>query len=106
MGIRSLYVNKWKIQSKQKEWLEEVVRIITPGTVMDQNGMDEKKNNYILSFIENEEFGLCYCDVSTGELKVTHFKDTATLLNEITTINPNEIVIKQALSEELKDKST
>ncbi|MEJ7530419.1 hypothetical protein WL526_10955, partial [Staphylococcus hominis] len=44
----------------------------------------------------------CYCDVSTGELKVTHFKDTATLLNEITTINPNEIVIKQALSEELK----
>ena len=65
MGIRSLYVNKWKIQSKQKEWLE-VVRIITPGTVMDQNGMDEKKNNYILSFIENEEFGLCYCDVSTG----------------------------------------
>ncbi|OMG43065.1 DNA mismatch repair protein MutS, partial [Paenibacillus macerans] len=48
------------------------------------------------------EFGLCYCDVSTGELKVTHFKDTATLLNEITTINPNEIVIKQALSEELK----
>ena len=82
MGIRSLYVNKWKIQSKQKEWLEEVVRIITPGTVMDQNGMDEKKNNYILSFIENEEFGLCYCDVSTGELKVTHFKDTATLLND------------------------
>lgn len=80
----------------------EVVRIITPGTVMDQNGMDEKKNNYILSFIENEEFGLCYCDVSTGELKVTHFKDTATLLNEITTINPNEIVIKQAQSEELK----
>ncbi|MDU1499203.1 MAG: DNA mismatch repair protein MutS, partial [Staphylococcus epidermidis] len=80
----------------------EVVRIVTPGTVMDQSGMDEKKNNYILSFIENEEFGLCYCDVSTGELKVTHFKDTATLLNEITTINPNEIVIKQALSEELK----
>ncbi|MDU3951559.1 MAG: DNA mismatch repair protein MutS, partial [Staphylococcus epidermidis] len=68
----------------------EVVRIVTPGTVMDQSGMDEKKNNYILSFIENEEFGLCYCDVSTGELKVTHFKDTATLLNEITTINPNE----------------
>ena len=47
----------------------EVVRIITPGTVMDQNGMDEKKNNYILSFIENEEFGLCYCDVSTGDRK-------------------------------------
>ena len=57
MGIRSLYVNKWKIQSKTKGMVRrEVVRIITPGTVMDQNGMDEKKNNYILSFIENEEF--------------------------------------------------
>ena len=63
-------MNKWKIQSKTKGMVRrEVVRIITPGTVMDQNGMDEKKNNYILSFIENEEFGLCYCDVSTGNSK-------------------------------------
>ncbi|MBL7573107.1 DNA mismatch repair protein MutS [Staphylococcus saccharolyticus] len=80
----------------------EVVRIVTPGTVMEQGGVDEKQNNYILSFIMNSEFALSYCDVSTGEIKTTHFKDEATLLNEITTINPNEIVVNQALSEELK----
>ena len=42
------------------------------------------------------------CDVSTGELKATHFQDEATLLNEITTINPNEIVVNEELPEELK----
>ncbi|MEJ7540209.1 hypothetical protein WL517_13240, partial [Staphylococcus lugdunensis] len=42
------------------------------------------------------------CDVSTGEFKSTHFQDEATLLNEITTINPNEIVVNEELSDELK----
>ena len=45
----------------------EVVQVITPGTVMEQKGMDEKTNNYILSFIkEDGEFHLSYCDVTTG----------------------------------------
>ncbi len=39
---------------------------------------------------------------STGELKVTHFNDEATLLNEITTINPNEVVINDNISDNLK----
>lgn len=81
----------------------EVVRIVTPGTVMDQGGVDEKQNNYILSFIQTpQEYALSYCDISTGELKTTHFEDEATLLNEITTINPNEIVICEPLSENMQ----
>ena len=81
----------------------EVVRIVTPGTVMDQSGVDEKQNNYILSFIkQGQEYALSYCDISTGELKATHFKDEATLLNEITTINPNEIVVNETLSENMQ----
>ncbi|SGT34912.1 DNA mismatch repair protein MutS [Staphylococcus aureus] len=81
----------------------EVVRIVTPGTVMEQGGVDDKQNNYILSFVMNQpEIALSYCDVSTGELKVTHFKDEATLLNEITTINPNEVVINDNISDHLK----
>ncbi len=81
----------------------EVVRIVTPGTVMEQGGVDDKQNNYILSFvIKQPEIALSYCDVSTGELKVTHFNDEATLLNEITTINPNEVVVNENLSEHLK----
>ena len=77
---------------------------MTPGTVMEQGGVDDKQNNYILSFVMNQPKLLSYCDVSTGELKVTHFNDEATLLNEITTINPNEVVINDNISDHLKDK--
>ncbi|MDR5602551.1 DNA mismatch repair protein MutS [Staphylococcus coagulans] len=81
----------------------EVVRVITPGTVMEKGGVEDTRNNYILSFIHNEDgYGLSYCDVSTGELKVTHFEDESTLVNEVTTIQPNEIVVTQPLSETLK----
>ncbi|MBM6628511.1 DNA mismatch repair protein MutS [Mammaliicoccus vitulinus] len=80
----------------------EVVQVITPGTVMEQKGMDEKANNYILSFIkEDDEFHLSYCDVTTGELKVTSFDDETTLMNEITTIYPNEIIVNKILPDNL-----
>ncbi|MGK4467175.1 DNA mismatch repair protein MutS [Mammaliicoccus sciuri] len=80
----------------------EVVQVITPGTVMDQKGMDEKTNNYILGFIkEDGEFHLSYCDVTTGELKVTSFVDETTLINEITTIHPNEIIVNKVLPDNL-----
>ncbi|MCU5746776.1 DNA mismatch repair protein MutS [Staphylococcus sp. SQ8-PEA] len=83
----------------------EVVRIVTPGTVMEHGGVDEKQNNYILSYTHNGfEYALCYCDVSTGELQVTHFEDESTLLNEITTINPNEIVVEQPIHDNLKQQ--
>ena len=81
----------------------EVVKVVTPGTMMEQGGMDENQNNYILSFIQNENgYALSYCDVSTGELKVTNFEDESTLINEIITINPNEIVVREDINEDLK----
>ncbi|UXS56715.1 DNA mismatch repair protein MutS [Staphylococcus delphini] len=80
----------------------EVVRVITPGTVMEKGGVDDTQNNYILSFVKADGYGLSYCDVSTGELKVTHFEDESTLINEITTIRPNEIVVTEPLSEALQ----
>lgn len=81
----------------------EVVRIVTPGTVMEHGGVDEKQNNYILSYRhDGKTYALAYCDVSTGELQVTHFEDESTLINEITTINPNEIVVDRAISEHLQ----
>ncbi|MDU6961728.1 MAG: DNA mismatch repair protein MutS, partial [Staphylococcus sp.] len=81
----------------------EVVKVVTPGTMMEQGGMDENQNNYILSFIQNENgYALSYCDVSTGELKATNFEDESTLINEIITINPNEIVVREDINEDLK----
>lgn len=81
----------------------EVVRIVTPGTVMEHGGVDDTQNNYILSFVHNKDcYALSYCDVSTGELKATHFDDEATLINEITTINPNEIVVHKPIPDQLQ----
>ncbi|RXY85633.1 DNA mismatch repair protein MutS, partial [Salmonella sp. 3DZ2-4SM] len=42
-----------------------------------------------------------YCDVTTGELKVTSFVDETTLINEITTIHPNEIIVNKVLPDNL-----
>lgn len=81
----------------------EVVRVVTPGTVMEQGGMDENQNNYILSFIKQDSnYALSYCDISTGELKATQIEDEDTFVNEIVTINPNEIVVNQEIDENLK----
>ena len=71
---------------------------------MEQGGMDENQNNYILSFIKQDSnYALSYCDISTGELKATQIEDEDTLINEIVTIN--EIVVNQEIDENLKSKS-
>lgn len=52
----------------------EVVRIVTPGTVIDASMLEEGKNNYIASlWCGDLGFGLCFADVSTGELLLTAF---------------------------------
>ena len=46
----------------------DVIRVVTPGTVIESNMLDEKKNNYIMSvFKEGIYFGIAVCDVSTGD---------------------------------------
>ena len=50
----------------------DIIRVITPGTVMEQSMLEEGKNNYISClFAEGKDVGLCFCDISTGELYVT-----------------------------------
>ena len=65
----------------------EVVRVVTPGTVMEESMLDESKNNYICSvYIAKKAESACisFCDISTGELKVTDFSgDTSKVLNDI-----------------------
>ncbi|QXM06044.1 DNA mismatch repair protein MutS [Crassaminicella indica] len=75
----------------------EVVRVITPGTVIDSHMLDEKENNYIMSiYIDENGAGISFADVSTGELKTTEFIDDKYidhLLDEIAKVNPKEIII-------------
>ena len=50
----------------------DVIRVITPGTVMESSMLDETKNNFICSVcVENTQAGICFADISTGELHAT-----------------------------------
>jgi DNA mismatch repair protein MutS len=77
----------------------EVVRVITPGTVIEEQLLTEKANNYLASFVAAENFwGLAYVDLSTGEFKTTQFLKTETpiLLTELTRIRPAELYILES----------
>lgn len=77
----------------------EVIKIVTPGTVLSSNMLKEKENNYIASiYVDEVSTGLAYCDVSTGEINLTSFKGTAqrdNLVNEIVKINAREILLSK-----------
>ncbi len=81
----------------------EIVRIVTPGTVTSSNILDEKNNNYLASvYIGQSGAALCYCDVSTGELKLTDLSsgDVMTdLMNELVRIDAKEMVMNKRAAE-------
>lgn len=74
----------------------DVVRIITPGTIVDAYMLDEKENNYIMSvYFNTDGAGISFADISTGELKTTQFigdKFFIRVVDEIAKINPREII--------------
>lgn len=75
----------------------DIIRVITPGTVMETSMLEEGKNNYICSaFMQNSKIGLAFCDISTGQLYVTSlFGDDiyGHLITQLTLYNPREILI-------------
>lgn len=75
----------------------DIIRVITPGTVMEQSMLEEGKNNYICCmFSTNKSIGLCFCDISTGELYATEItgKDSVNILtNQLSSYSPREILI-------------
>ncbi|MGX4600350.1 DNA mismatch repair protein MutS [Faecalimicrobium sp. JNUCC 81] len=71
----------------------DVIRVITPGTVLEGNLLENKKNNYLLSiYKENENIGLTYVDISTGEVNATNLSSDK-VVEEIAKIHPSEIII-------------
>lgn len=74
-----------------------IIRVITPGTVMESSMLDESKNNYICCiFTKDKITGLCFCDISTGELYATEIfgkESYNNLTSELSRYNPKEILI-------------
>ncbi|QOV20968.1 DNA mismatch repair protein MutS [Blautia liquoris] len=76
----------------------EVIRVVTPGTNMNSQGLDEAKNNYIMSIVcMDERFGLAVADISTGECQVTEVDKAPKLIDEINKFVPSEIICNQSL---------
>jgi len=79
----------------------DVIRVVTPGTVIETNMLDEKKNNYIMSiFKKGIYFGLSVCDITTGEFastKIAENNNFALLLDEISKYSPAEIIVNKLL---------
>lgn len=80
----------------------EVIRVVTPGTVIESNLLEEKKNNYIMSIYKNGiYFGVSVCDISTGDFLATQIKETnnfARLMDEISRFSPAEILVNSMMS--------
>ena len=75
----------------------EVVRIVTPGTNLDIQALDESKNNYIMSIVYmGDRYGVSIADVSTGDYYVTELDSERKLLDEITKFSPSEIVCNES----------
>lgn len=84
-----------------------VIRVVTPGTVIESNLLDEKKNNYIMSIYKNGTyFGISVCDISTGDFRTTQITETNNfpkLLDEISRYNPAEIIVNSFMYDSLEE---
>ena len=73
----------------------EVIRVVTPGTVLEGNLLENKKNNYLMSLYKvNDKIGLSYVDISTGEANATCI-DKDKVIEEIAKVSPSEIILNE-----------
>ncbi len=96
----------------------EVVRVVTPGTLTEEDYLESNKNNYLLAFcweaserrIDGQRVGVAYVDLSTGEFEATEFIDDSAkniLLSEINRLHPAEVILPDnARKQEFIDRLT
>ena len=88
----------------------DVIRVVTPGTVIENNMLEEKKNNYIMSIVKRGlYYGIAICDITTGDFYATQIKLTDNnfekLLDEYARFTPSELVINPAMALSEKELS-
>ncbi|MGN0452683.1 MAG: DNA mismatch repair protein MutS [Ruminococcus sp.] len=75
----------------------DIIRVVTPGTVVESTMLDESRNNYICcAYYREKSIGVCFCDVSTGQLYATSLKGKDSLdafKNQLVSYNPKEILL-------------
>ena len=80
----------------------EVIRVVTPGTVIDEELLDEKTNNYLaVIYSQKDIYGFAVSDISTGEIYTTEIAGADEALNEIARYEPKEILVNSVAAEKL-----
>lgn len=75
----------------------EVVRVITPGMIVDNEFLDEKSNNYVLALSKNNDVaGISYLDLSTGTFRLSESTDLRFIIDEIQRVSPSEIILPES----------
>ncbi len=76
----------------------EVVRIVTPGTNLNMQALEETKNNYLMCVVYlTNKIGISVIDITTGDFYVTEVEDNKKLLDEINKFSPTELVCNDGL---------
>jgi len=75
----------------------DVVRVITPGMIIENEFLDEKTNNYILAVVHDTDVaGLSCLDLSTGTFRVTESRDLQAIVDEALRISPSEVLLPES----------
>ncbi|MGL5150055.1 MAG: DNA mismatch repair protein MutS [Clostridium sp.] len=84
----------------------DVIKVITPGTYIDNMATIENQNTYLMTvYEEGSETGVALTDISTGEFKTTSFPSLmSTLVDEITKVNPKEIILDKSLDSKTREE--
>ena len=80
----------------------DVVRVVTPGTIIEEDLLEGQKNNYLMSIFKNgEKLGVSYVDISTGIFEVLEIKENLTgkVCDLLSRINPSEVIGNEEASE-------
>jgi DNA mismatch repair protein MutS len=75
----------------------DVVRVITPGMILDEAFLDKRSNNFVLAAARHGDlFGLSYLDISTGVFRLAESADLAAVIDESLRISPREILLPES----------
>ena len=79
----------------------DVVRVITPGMIVENEFLDEKTNNYVLALaLNNDAIGISYLDISTGTFRVSESRNPAAILDETLRVSPSEVLLPKSSENE------
>jgi DNA mismatch repair protein MutS len=75
----------------------DVVRVVTPGMIVDNELLDERADNYVLAVACNTHAaGLSYLDISTGNFRVTESENMHAVIDEVLRISPREVLLPES----------